>query len=197
LLTHRELGADGFGEIAKRRTITKKIRGREKQIGIAGVVATPADIEAIRKSWADAVNRAYAEAGLAVRVDHRSFERRGIEDVPGIHLGPVAAAMERRQPGSSDRGDINRAIAEHNTRRHKLRQLRGEARRLTQRQARPDIASRDFSSAAKTAQEVVQRQKHGGAIDVPRQPSRPFSSPVQAPWRRFEGTVPGSRAPPM
>jgi hypothetical protein len=40
--------------------------------------------------------------GLNIRVDHRSFERRGIEDVPTIHLGPKAAAMERRQPGSSE-----------------------------------------------------------------------------------------------
>jgi len=105
--------------------------------------------------------------------------------------------MERRQPGSSERGDFNRAIAEHNARRRRFRQLRGEARRLTQRQARPDSASREFASPAKTAQEAVQREKHGGVIDVPRQPSKPFSGPVRAPWRRFEGTVPGSRAPPM
>jgi hypothetical protein len=36
--------------------------------------------------------------------------RRSIEDVSTIHLGPKAAAMERRQPGSSDRGNINRGI---------------------------------------------------------------------------------------
>jgi hypothetical protein len=198
LLTHRELGPDGFGEIAKRRTIAKKVKGREKQIEVAGIVATPADIEAIRKSWAKAVNRAYAEAGLDIRVDHRSHDRRGIEDVPGIHLGPTAAGMERRQPGSSDRGDINRAIAEHNVRRRKLRQLRAEARRLTQRQARTTgSASRDFSLVAKTAQEAVQRRKHGGAADVPRQSSTPSSGPVRGPWRRFERMAPGSRAPPM
>jgi hypothetical protein len=194
LITHRQLGPDGFGEIAHARTITKKIKGREKQIGIAGVTATPADIEAIRKSWAAAVNRAYVEAGLDVRVDHRSHDRGGIGEVPGIHLGPTATGMERRQPGSSDRGDINRAIAEHNARRRKLRQLRAEARRLTQRQARIDrAASREFSSPAKTAQEAVQQQKHGGAADMPRQSSMPFSGPVRGPWRRFAGMVPVRR----
>jgi MobA/MobL family len=193
-----ELNLPRFGAIANTRTMIRKRKGRAVREKIAGIAATPADIEAIRKSWADAVNRAYAEAGLNIRVDHRSHDRRGIKDVPGIHLGPAAAGMERRQPGSSERGDFNRAIAEHNERRRKLRQLRAEARRLTQRQARIDsAASREFSSPAKTAQEAVQREKHGGAIDVPRQPSRPFSSPVQTPWRRFEGTVPGSRAPPM
>jgi MobA/MobL family len=198
LITHRELGADGFGAIANTRTMIRKRKGRAVREKIAGIAATPADIEAIRKSWADAVNRAYAEAGLNIRVDHRSHDRRGIKDVPGIHLGPAAAGMERRQPGSSERGDFNRAIAEHNERRRKLRQLRAEARRLTQRQARIDsAASREFSSPAKTAQEAQQRQKHGGAADVPRQSLRPFSGPVRRPWRRFERMMPGSRAPPM
>lgn len=176
LITHRQLGPDGFGDIAHARTITKKIKGREKQIGIAGVTATPADIEAIRKAWADAVNRAYAEAGLNIRVDHRSHERRGIEDVPGIHLGPIAAGMERRRPGSSERGESNLAIAEHNARRRKLRQLRAEARRLTQCQVKPDIASRDFLSAAKTAQEAVQRRKHGEAAKYPGNRRRPSAA---------------------
>jgi ATP-dependent exoDNAse (exonuclease V) alpha subunit len=130
LLTHRELDADGFGEIANARTIRKKVKGQEKLIDIAGIAATPADVEMIRKAWAAAVNRAYALAGLSVRVDHRSFERRGIEDVPTIHMGPKASAMERRQPGSSDRGDINRGIERHNAHRRKLRQLRPEGRRL-------------------------------------------------------------------
>jgi hypothetical protein len=198
LITHRQLGPDGFGEIAHARTITKKIKGRAKQIGIAGVTATPADIEAIRKSWADAVNRAYADAGLDVRVDHRSHDRRGIEDVPEIHLGPTATGMERRQPGSSDRGDINRAIAEHNARRRKLRQLRAEARRLTQRQARIDsAASREFSVRRKSSPEAVQQQKHGGAADAPRQSSTPISGPVRGPVSRLRWNMaPGSRAPP-
>jgi hypothetical protein len=185
LLTHRELGPGGFGEIANARTITKKIRGREKQIGIAGVAATPADIEAIRKAWADAVNRAYADAGLDIRVDHRSHERRGVEDVPGIHLGPIAAGIERRQPGSSERGEFNRAIAEHNARRRRLRQLRAEARRLMQRQVKPDSASRDFFSAAKTAPEALQRRKHDGAAEVPPHSSTPFSGPVRPPASRL------------
>ena len=197
LLTHRQLGPDGFGAIANTRTMIRKRKGRGVREKIAGITATPADIEAMRKAWADAVNRAYAEAGLDIRVDHRSHDRRGIGEVPGIHLGPAAAGMERRQPGSSERGQANHAIAEHNARRRRLRQLRAEARRLTQRQVKPDIASRDFLSAAKTAPEAIQRQKHDGAADVPRQSSTPFSGPVRGPWRRFERMAPGSRAPPM
>jgi hypothetical protein len=195
LLTHRELGPEGFGEIANARTVTKKVRGREKLIGIAGVAATPADIEAIRKAWAGAVNAAYAVAGIDIRVDHRSFEARGIEDVPTIHLGPKAAAMERRQPGSSERGGVNREIERHNRHRRKVRQLRAEGRRLTQRQVEAAAASRDFfphpetarafsaatartagpvtpgfdctAAAHEPAREAVQTQKHGRAADHP------------------------------
>ena len=175
MLTHRELDADGFGEIANARTIRKKVKGQEKLIDIAGIAATPADVEMIRKAWAAAVNRAYALAGLSVRVDHRSFERRGIEDVPTIHMGPKASAMERRQPGSSDRGDINRGIERHNAHRRKLRQLRPEgpaAPRGGEIQiGRPPAArAREFSSRPEIAVEARQAPKRPGhAKMVPRQ----------------------------
>jgi MobA/MobL family protein len=113
LLTHRMLGPDGFGEIANTRTQTRTRKGREMLEQIAGVTATPADIRAVRRQWEAAVNHAYAKAGLDIRVDHRSHKDRDIEDVPTIHLGPKATAMERRgEP--SERGDFNRAIIRHN-----------------------------------------------------------------------------------
>jgi hypothetical protein len=113
----------------------RKRKGRVVLEKVAGIAATSADVEAIRKAWAGAVNGAYAMAGLNVRVDHRSFERRGIEDVPTIHLGSKASAMERWQSGSSDRGDINREIERRNAHRRLMRTLRAEGRRLMQRQA--------------------------------------------------------------
>lgn len=186
LLTHRELGADGFGEIANPRTIRKKVKGQVKLIGITGIAATPADVEAIRKSWAAAVNRAYALAGLDIRVDHRSFERRGIEDVPTIHLGPKASAMERRQLGSSDRGDINRGIELHNAHRRKLRQLRAAGRRMMQRQAQPSprggeirapVTPRapEFLVRPEIASEARQAPKRPDHANVSRRSSTPIS----------------------
>jgi hypothetical protein len=129
LLTHRELGPEGFGEIANRRTITKKVKGQEKQIEVAGIAATPADIKAIRKNWEQQVNRAYERAGLDVRVDHRSHEDRGIEDKPSKHLGPTAAAIERKGI-ASERGDLNRGIAQRNVDRRALKALDAEARKI-------------------------------------------------------------------
>ena len=75
LLSHRELGPEGFGEIANRRTATRKHRGQVKEMTTAGIAATPADIRKLREQWAQDVNRAYEKAGLDIRVDHRKALR--------------------------------------------------------------------------------------------------------------------------
>ncbi len=45
------------------------------------------------------------------RVDHRSFASRGIDREPTVHEGPDVRDMEARGI-STDRGTLNRAIAE-------------------------------------------------------------------------------------
>ncbi|MBK0795072.1 MobA/MobL family protein, partial [Escherichia coli O25b:H4-ST131] len=49
--------------------------------------------ETWRASWADHANRALANAGYQEEIDHRSYERQGLEKTPGIHLGKSACAM--------------------------------------------------------------------------------------------------------
>jgi hypothetical protein len=174
LLTHREYGPDGFGEIANRRTITKKVKGQEKQIEVAGIAATPHDIKALREQWANCVNRAYEQAGYNIRVDHRSFEDRGITELPTIHLGAKATGMERRgEP--SERGDINRVIEFGNA---ELRNLEAEKQRqdaqiidlqkvigerLAQQQPRTDGTEKNYS------------KQQGG--EIPPQPKDPQAMP--------------------
>ncbi|MGK8044551.1 MobA/MobL family protein, partial [Salmonella sp. LSP 304/17] len=51
--------------------------------------------ETWRGSWADHANRALANAGYQEEIDHRSYERQGVEKTPGIHLGKSACAMEK------------------------------------------------------------------------------------------------------
>jgi MobA/MobL family len=166
LLSHRELGPEGFGEIANRRTITKKVKGQEKQIGIAGLAATPADIKHLREVWARDVNRAYEKAGLDIRVDHRSFEDRGIKDVPTIHLGPTAAKMER-EGKHSDRGDINRIIEFGNA---ELRQREAEKQRQDAQiiDLAAKLAERQAQQAAKGRLDGIQPEFEEGDA----QPSR-------------------------
>jgi len=66
-----------------------------------------------RESWADIQNQHLEKHGFDVRVDHRSFERQGKEEIPTIHLGVAAHQMEQRGI-PTERGDINRAIKKAN-----------------------------------------------------------------------------------
>ena len=66
-----------------------------------------------RAAWAAYANRALEVAGRPERIDHRSYERQGIEKIPSIHMGPAASQMERRGI-QTEKGDINRQIAADN-----------------------------------------------------------------------------------
>jgi hypothetical protein len=65
--------------------------------------------ETWRASWADHANRALANAGYQKEIDHRSYERQGLEKTPGIHLGKSACAMETRGI-ETERGEQNHLI---------------------------------------------------------------------------------------
>jgi hypothetical protein len=130
LVTHRELGPEGFGEIASSRIMTRKRNGEMVQERVSGIIAAVPDVFALRKNWEQAVNRAYERAGLDIRVDHRSHDDRGLDQKPTIHLGPTAAEIERRRPGASELGDINRKITAENDNRQKLAALEAEERKL-------------------------------------------------------------------
>ena len=112
LASHRQLGPEGFGDIANAHVIQRMVKGRMKPVKVTGI-ANKDDIEPLRRAWADHVNRAYAEAGLDIEVDHRSHKDRGIDAEPTRHLGPSASGMERRG-AASEIGDVNRAIAARN-----------------------------------------------------------------------------------
>ena len=53
-------------------------------------------IEQARKRWADLTNKTLERCGRAERVDHRSYERQGIDREPGDHYGTAAARMVDR-----------------------------------------------------------------------------------------------------
>ena len=66
-----------------------------------------------RAAWAAYANRALEAAGRPERIDHRSYERQGIEKIPSVHMGPAASQMERRGI-RTEKGDLNRQIADDN-----------------------------------------------------------------------------------
>ena len=66
-----------------------------------------------RKAWADITNKYLEENSIQEKVDHRSYQRQGIEQIPTIHLGVSATQMEKKGI-ATDRGNINREIKHQN-----------------------------------------------------------------------------------
>lgn len=66
-----------------------------------------------RKAWADITNKYLEENTIQEKVDHRSYQRQGIEQIPTIHLGVSATQMEKKGI-VTDRGNINREIKYQN-----------------------------------------------------------------------------------
>ncbi|MEY8335884.1 MAG: MobA/MobL family protein [Lachnospiraceae bacterium] len=69
--------------------------------------------EVWRQAWADVTNRYLAEQNIPQRIDHRSYERQGIEQIPTVHMGVAATQMERKGI-VTEKGEKNRLIREQN-----------------------------------------------------------------------------------
>lgn len=54
-------------------------------------------------------------------IDHRSYERQGIDQLPTVHVGVAASQMEKKGV-VTDRGEINRMIRKTN---RIIREIRG------------------------------------------------------------------------
>ena len=83
-------------------------------------------LTAWRAAWADVSNRCLERAGLEERIDHRSNAARGLDEIPTIHEGVTAQALERKGI-ISDRCEINRQIKADNA---LLRELKAEIKKL-------------------------------------------------------------------
>ena len=91
-----------------------------------------------RAAWADVTNRYLERYGHDERIDHRSNAARGLDEIPTIHEGVTAQALERKGI-ISDRCEINRQIKADNA---LLRELKAEIKKLAALVARtvPAIA---------------------------------------------------------
>ena len=74
---------------------------------------SPDTLEHWRQAWADLCNQKFAEKELDCRIDHRSYERQGVEQIPTQHEGPTVRAMEAKGI-RTDKGDLNRWIRKTN-----------------------------------------------------------------------------------
>ena len=94
LLTTRDLTPEGFGQ---------KNRGWNQTSELLGW----------RRGWAEVTNEHLAQAGLGVRIDHRSYKEQGIELSPGRKLGVGRERQEDERLPSflADRIEEQRQIA--------------------------------------------------------------------------------------
>lgn len=69
----------------------------------------PETLEAWREAWAAMCNSKFEEKGLPDRIDHRSYERQGVKQLPTVHEGVAVRQMEAKGI-VTDKGEHNRWI---------------------------------------------------------------------------------------
>ncbi|UEA31934.1 MobQ family relaxase [Granulicatella elegans] len=85
------------------------------------------NVEKWRENFSDLCNEYLSKNKIEKRVDHRSFKRQGIKQIPTIHLGASASAMERKGI-RTEKGDINREIKKQN---ELLKNIGNEIKKIT------------------------------------------------------------------
>ena len=75
---------------------------------------SPEALEYWREQWAAMCNAKFEEKGLPERIDHRSYERQGVDILPTIHEGPSVRQMEAKGI-RTDKGEFNRWIKATNS----------------------------------------------------------------------------------
>ena len=83
-------------------------------------------MERARERWAELTNATLERCGRHERVDHRSYERQGVDREPGEHFGPGAAHMVSRGE-DHERLENSAALAEDH---EALRAVEAEIRQL-------------------------------------------------------------------
>lgn len=78
--------------------------------------------EVWRMAWADLANEFLAQNNRPERIDHRSYERQGIDQIPTVHVGVSATQMEKKGI-VTERGELNRSIKAANRILREIRRL--------------------------------------------------------------------------
>jgi hypothetical protein len=80
--------------ITTRRLETDKLGAKTRELDV--IQTAGPHVEHWRSSWADIANRALERAKIPAEIDHRSYERQGVDREPEPKQGPIATALQRR-----------------------------------------------------------------------------------------------------
>ncbi|MDR1529243.1 MAG: MobA/MobL family protein [Burkholderiales bacterium] len=110
------------------------------------------EVDHWRERFSDLQNTRFKELGLDARVDHRSFEVRGIDKEPSKHLGVKTTNFERRTRQESDRRNDWREQEKAQQRVKTAAQQRGDNDEISERltKARDEGIERRIESIDKT-----------------------------------------------
>ncbi|MBR4331823.1 MAG: MobA/MobL family protein [Clostridia bacterium] len=118
LTTMRPLNPDGTWGNKQRREYAldengERIRDEKGEYVFNAVHTTdwgePETLDHWREAWCQMVNAEFEQKGIATRIDHRSYEAQGIEQIPTVHEGPLVQKMEKRGIRTT-KADLNRWI---------------------------------------------------------------------------------------
>ena len=109
--------------------------------------------EVWRKAWADLANEFLERNNRPERIDHRSYERQGIDQIPTVHIGVAASQMEKKGI-ATERGELNRSIKAANRLLRDIKAQIGKLKDLFIRIYEDNVAGRitdeKFSMMSKT-----------------------------------------------
>jgi hypothetical protein len=171
----------------KRVTVAKKNLLDEKEFLLS-----------LRKSWAEECNKHLSQED---RIDHRSNAARGIDDIPTIHEGYAARAMEARGD-VSERMEINRQIRLKNDLIHQLIETLKEIRDKVlntniERLAKHDHENGWVSQIYATAKKWLTHNRTHEVVAPPTPPTTPPDKPPtpRVPDKKELPVVPTTPAP--
>lgn len=155
-------------------------------------------LEQLREAWAVECNKHLSQED---RIDHRSNAARGIDDIPTIHEGYAARAMEARGD-VSDRMEINRHIRLKNDLIHQLVETLKEIRDKVlnaniERLAKHDHENGWVSQIYATAKKWLTHNRTHEVVAPPTPPTTPPDEPPtpRVPDKKELPVVPTAPAP--
>ena len=121
----------------------------------------PGKAEEWRAQWARYANAMLEVRNLPQRIDHRSYVRQGIEQIPTVHMGVAASQMERRGL-ATEKGAVNREIAAQN---RLLKEIKARITRLynltKQQAAQPEQKQSIWKQLQQAQNEIRPATRYG------------------------------------
>ena len=134
----------------------------------------PGKAEEWRAQWARYANAMLEFCNLSQRIDHRSYARRGLQQVPTVHMGVAASQMERRGL-ATEKGTVNRKIAAQN---RLLKEIKARITRLynwTKQQAAQPEQKQSIWEQLQQAQATIQPVTRYGKVKALKQSAALFN----------------------